>query len=75
MSQEARSAATKRKVGRLDLAAVVKVDAGHDVEYHLELIRAHFLNRFSCYVHEFYPNAVIVSNVDSRHDLEEPSRV
>jgi len=55
----------ERKVGRLELSAVVTVEAAHDVEYHLESIRAHFANSFSCYVHEFYPGAIITSSVTS----------
>jgi hypothetical protein len=47
------------------MGAIVDVSADHDVEYHLESILAQFLNRFSCYVHEFYPDAVITSEVTS----------
>ncbi len=55
----------QRKVGRLEIGATVTVSAGHDVEYHLESILAHYLNGFSCYVHEFYPDAIITSAVTS----------
>lgn len=53
------------KVGRIEIAATVEVDIGHDIEFHLESIRSHFLNHFSCYVHEFYPGAIITSEVTS----------
>lgn len=56
---------TTRKRGRVEMAATVVVSADHDVEYHLESILAHFLNRFSCYVHEFYPDAIITSAATS----------
>jgi hypothetical protein len=57
--------AAARKHGRVEMAATVTVSPSHDVEYHLESILTHFLNSFSCYVHEFYPDAVITSEVTS----------
>jgi hypothetical protein len=45
------------------LEAFVDVSAEHDVRHHLEDVRRQFANSFSCYVHEFYPDAKVWAQV------------
>lgn len=63
-----RSAAKKR--GIVELRAVITVPAGHvSLERIVEDIRGQFANDFSCYVHEFYPDARITADAFVERDV------